>query len=74
MYAYLTCPKLKIEHQKSLGLMQSLSILKRKLDKISMDLMTSLSRTKKGCDSIWVIVDKRTKLARIISIIISYPL
>lgn len=43
VYACLTCQKLKIEHQKLLGLMQPLIIL---------DFMISLPKTTKGCDYI----------------------
>lgn len=74
VYACLTCQKLKIEHQKLLGLMQSLSIPKRKWDNIYMDFVTSLLKTVKRCDSIWVIVDKLTKLDHFIPIKINYHL
>ena len=39
-----------------------------------MDFVMSSLRTKKGCDSIWVIVDRLTKLAHFISIKIKYSL
>lgn len=38
VYAYLTCHKSKIEHQKSSSLMQPLSIREWKWENISMDL------------------------------------
>jgi hypothetical protein len=41
--------------------LQSLSIPKCKWEKISMDFITGLPITKKGNDSIWVIVDRLTK-------------
>lgn len=73
-YIRLTCQKSKIEHQKSLDLMQLLSIPEWKWDNISMDLVTSLLRMTKGCDSIWVIVNRLTKSAHFIPFRISYPL
>lgn len=39
-----------------------------------MDFMTSLPKTSKGSDTIWVMVDRLTKLAHFILIKISYPL
>lgn len=39
-----------------------------------MNFLTSLSKTMKGCDSIWVIVDRLTKLTHFIPIKIDYPL
>lgn len=61
VYACLTFQKSKIEHHKSLGLMQLLSIPERKWNNISMDFVTSLPKTMKGYDSIWVVVDRLTK-------------
>ena len=46
VYAYLTCQESKIEHQKSLGLMQLLNILEWKEDNISMDLLMSFPKAK----------------------------
>lgn len=45
VYARLNFHKLKVEHHKSLSLMQPLSILKWKWDIISMDFVTSFSKT-----------------------------
>lgn len=39
VYACLTCQKLKIEHHKSLGMMQPLSTPEWKWDSISMDFV-----------------------------------
>lgn len=47
IYSCLTCQNSKVEHQKLLGLMQPLSISEWKWDSISMDFVTSLSKTKK---------------------------
>lgn len=60
-YAYSTCQESNAEYQKLLGLMQPLSIPEWKWDNIFMDLVKSFSKTIKGCDSIWVIIDRLTK-------------
>lgn len=67
VYAYLT-------YQKSSGMMQPLSIPEWKWDKISMDFVTNFTNTSKGFYSIWVIINRMTKLAYFILIKINYPL
>lgn len=56
IYACLTCQKSKVEHHKSSGLMQPLSIPEWKWDNIFMDFMTDLIKTPRGSDSICVVV------------------
>jgi len=46
------CQKVKIEHQRPGGTLESLDIPKWKLDTISMDFVTHLLRTFKGHDSL----------------------
>nr|GFA20810.1 hypothetical protein [Tanacetum cinerariifolium] len=59
----LTCAKVKAEHQRPLGLLQQPEIPKWKWDKINIDFITKLPKTKSGHDTIWVIVNRLTKLA-----------
>lgn len=59
----LTCQKVKIEHRRPAGLVQSLEVPKWKWDSISMDFISGLPKTRNGCDMIWVIVDRLTKSA-----------
>ncbi|GJY04018.1 putative reverse transcriptase domain-containing protein [Tanacetum coccineum] len=59
----LTCAKVKAEHQKSSGLLQQPEILVWKSKRITMDFVSGLPRTPSGYDTIWVIVDRLTKLA-----------
>nr|KYP69549.1 Retrotransposable element Tf2 [Cajanus cajan] len=72
--ACLVCQKAKIEHQKPSGLLQPLSIPEWKWDSISMDFVVALPRTRRGHDSIWVIVDRLTKSAHFLPINIRYSL
>jgi hypothetical protein len=64
----LTCSQVKAEHQKPLGLRQSLGIHVWKREKITMDFMMKLPRTKRGNDAICVIVDRLTKTAHFLAI------
>ncbi|GJS84993.1 putative reverse transcriptase domain-containing protein [Tanacetum coccineum] len=64
----LTCSKVKAEHQRPLGLLQQLEIPEWKWDTITMDFITKLPRSKSGHDTIWVIVDRLTKLAHFLAI------
>ncbi|GKE27545.1 putative reverse transcriptase domain-containing protein, partial [Tanacetum coccineum] len=60
---YLTCLRVKAEHQKPSGLLVQPEIPKWKWDNITMDFVTKLPRTQSGNDTIWVIVDRLTKSA-----------
>ncbi|GKB18543.1 putative reverse transcriptase domain-containing protein, partial [Tanacetum coccineum] len=53
----------KAEHQRPSGLLQQPEILEWKWDKITMDFITKLLRSRSGYDTIWVIVDRLTKSA-----------
>ncbi|GJT54233.1 putative reverse transcriptase domain-containing protein [Tanacetum coccineum] len=64
----LTCSKVKAEHQRPSGLLQQPEIPEWKWDKITMDFITKLPRSKNGHDTIWVIVDRLTKLAHFLAI------
>ncbi|GJX95113.1 putative reverse transcriptase domain-containing protein [Tanacetum coccineum] len=63
----LTCSKVKVEHQRPLGLLQQPEIPEWKWDKITMDFITKLPRSKSGQDSIWVIVDRLAKSAHFLA-------
>ena len=70
----LTCQKVKIEHQKPGGLLQSIEIPQWKWDDISVDLLGGLPMTQSGHDSIWVIVDRLTKSAHFLPVRTNYPM
>ncbi|GJZ40266.1 putative reverse transcriptase domain-containing protein [Tanacetum coccineum] len=64
----LTCSKVKAEHQRPSSLLQQPEIPKWKWDKITMDFITKLPKTKSRHDRIWVIVDRLTKSAHFLAI------
>ncbi|GJY53739.1 putative reverse transcriptase domain-containing protein [Tanacetum coccineum] len=64
----LICAKVKAKHQRPSGLLQQPKIPEWKWDKITMDLITKLPRSRSGHDAIWVIVDKLTKSAYFLAI------
>ena len=66
------CQRVKEEHQKPVGLLQLMSIPEWKWDKLGMDFITGLPRTKSGYDSIWVVVDRLTKVAHFILVKTTY--
>nr|GFB44264.1 putative reverse transcriptase domain-containing protein [Tanacetum cinerariifolium] len=56
-------PNMKAEHQKPSRLLVQPKIPEWKWDNITMDVVTKLPRSSQGYDTIWVIVDRRTKSA-----------
>ena len=62
------CQRVKAEHQRPAGLLQPLQIPVWKWEEISMDFIVGLPRTQAGYDSIWVIVDRLTKVAHFIPV------
>ncbi|WVZ75873.1 hypothetical protein U9M48_023895 [Paspalum notatum var. saurae] len=66
------CQRVKAEHQKPTGLLQPLKIPEWKWEEIGMDFMVGLSRTQSGFDSIWVVVDRLTKVAHFIPVKTTY--
>ncbi|GJS02633.1 putative reverse transcriptase domain-containing protein, partial [Tanacetum coccineum] len=63
----ITCSKVKAEHQRPSGLLQQPKIPEWKWDKITMDFITKLPKTKSVHDTIWVIVDRLTKSAHFLA-------
>jgi hypothetical protein len=66
------CQRVKAEHQKPSGLLQPLPIPEWKCDDISMDFINELPRTPRGNDSIWVIIDRLTKVTHFILVRTTY--
>jgi hypothetical protein len=69
---YDTCRRVKVVHLKLAGMLQPLPIPSWKWEDISMDFITRLPKTLRGFDSIWVIVDRLTKLAHFIPVKTDY--
>ncbi|KAK1406152.1 hypothetical protein QVD17_41439 [Tagetes erecta] len=64
----LTCLRVKAEHQKPYGELQPLEIPMWKWENLTMDFVTKLPKTRRGFDTIWVIVDWLTKSAHFLAI------
>jgi hypothetical protein len=67
------CQRVKAVHLKSAGPLQSLPISEGKWEDINMDFIVGLPKTSKGYDSIWVIVDRFTKVAHFLPVRTLYP-
>jgi hypothetical protein len=67
-----TCQRVKAEFQRPARLLQPLKISKWKWEEISMDFIVELTRNRDGYDSIWVIVDRLTKVAHFIPVKTTY--
>jgi hypothetical protein len=67
-----TCHKFKAEHQRPAGLLQPLKVPEWKWEEIGMDFIVGLPRTRDGYDSIWVIVDRLTKVAHFLPVRTTY--
>ena len=67
-----SCQRTKAEHQKPAGLLQPLQIPQWKWEEIGMDFIVGLPRTWAGYDSIWVIVNRLTKVAHFIPVKTTY--
>jgi hypothetical protein len=67
-----TCQRVKVEHQRPAGLLQLLKIPEWKWEEITMDFIVGLPRTRKGYNSIWVVVDRLTKVAHFILVNTTY--
>jgi hypothetical protein len=66
------CQRVKAEHQRPAGLLHPLKIPEWKWEEIGMDFIVGLPRTPAGYDSIWVIVDRLTKVAHFIPVRTNY--
>ncbi|XP_073152895.1 uncharacterized protein [Henckelia pumila] len=60
--------KVKVEHQRPVGLLKPLPFPTRKWEDVSMDFVVGLLVTTQRMNSIWVIVDRLTKLAHFLSV------
>jgi hypothetical protein len=63
-----TCQRIKASHLKSAVALQPLSIPSWKWDDINMDFIVGLPNTSRHHDSIWVIMDRLTKVAHFLPV------
>jgi hypothetical protein len=66
------CQRVKDEYQRPAGMLQPLKVPEWKWEEIGMDFIVGLPRTRYGYDSIWVIVDRLTKVAHFIPVKTTY--
>jgi hypothetical protein len=66
------CQRVKAEHQRPAGLLHPLKVPEWKWEEIGMNFIVGLPRTPKGYYSIWVIVDRLTKVAHFIPVKTTY--
>ena len=64
----MICQQVKAEQKKPGGLLHPLEVPQWKWDSISMDFIDGLPRSRRGNTSIWVIVDRLTKIALFIPV------
>ena len=69
VHTYVTacdsCQRVKALRQKPMGKLQQLPIPERRWDDVSMDYIVKLPVTPAGNDSIWVVVDRLTKMVHL---------
>ncbi|KAA3470820.1 DNA/RNA polymerases superfamily protein [Gossypium australe] len=70
----LICQQVKAEHQVPSELLQPVMVPERKGDRITIDFVTGLPMTLKKKDVVWVIVDRLTKSAHFILVLVDYSL
>jgi IS30 family transposase len=68
----VTIVRVKVELQRPARLLQPLKILEWKWEEISLDFIVGLPKTQNGYDSIWVIVDRLSKVAHFIPVKTTY--
>jgi hypothetical protein len=67
-----TRQRVKSEHQRPTGLLQPLKMPEWGWEEIRMDFIVGLPRTQSGYDSIWVIINRLTKVSDFIPIKTTY--
>lgn len=67
-----SCQRIKVEHQKPVGLLQKHRIPEWKCDEIRVDFIVGLPKSQQGNDAIWVITDLLTKVAHFIPVKMTY--
>ena len=71
---YLTCQRIKAEHQCPKCELQPIEVPEWKWEQITMDFVVGLPKTTREHDAIWVIIDRLTKSAHFLPIKMTYSL
>ena len=71
---YLICQQVKAAHQRPSGLLQPLMVPEWKWKYIGMDFILGLPSTKKGANSIWLIMDRLTKSTQFLPVRNTYSM
>jgi hypothetical protein len=66
------CQRVKVECQRPVGPLQPLKIPEWKWEEISMNFIVGLPKTQSGFDSIWVIIDRLSKVVHFIPVKTTY--
>ena len=59
---------MKAEHRRPARLLQPMKLPEWKWEEVGMDFIVGLPRIQRGYDSIWVIVDRLTKVAHFLPV------
>ena len=62
------CRRIKARHQRPAGTLQPMSIPEWKWDKIGMGFITGFTKTQKGNDDIFVVIDRLSKVAHVLPV------
>jgi len=62
----MECQRVKAKNRHQAGLIQPFPITKKKLEVVTIDFITKLSRTARKHDSLMVVVDKLTKVVHFV--------
>lgn len=64
----LICQQVKVEHQQPVQLLQPLEVLEWKWEHVRMDFIVGFSKSIKGQEAIWVIIDRLTMFAHFLPV------
>ena len=70
----LTCQRVKVEHQRPVGLLQPMEVVEWKWEHVTMDFATHLLRKSRGNDAMWLIMDRLTKSAHFLVVRMTFTL
>ena len=70
----MVCQRIKAEHQVPSRLLQPIRIPEWKWDRITLDFLVGLPLTRRKHDSVWVVIDRLTKLDHFLSVRTDYSL